>query len=697
VHIKRTQVAVIAGLLLLLLVLPQLALAQPEISNVEEVDVTATTATITWLTSNNASDSLVKYGINFTLDKTKSDPNMVLVHNITLTDLAPGTVYFYEVWSGGVRSPANTGDYHSFQTTPLPHVEYSITLDPACGVCGDLWRPEVCWDVIKVTAVVAGAGDYRICWDSRAATSVVYGGAFTATGHGVYTLTFNMPLATRGIHKVYLTTNFYDDLGPKAVAEFIVNPSVKIDPEEGPVGTNVTLNGYGFDASQAIGVTLFQGEVKKGEEKSTAAGPKGNWSMTYTIPATPGGGYTFNVGPPNTNEVYLKKYFKVTPKITVTPGSGAVGWKTRVDGTGFASEEEDIKVTFDREVRVENIAADVHGSWTAYITVPIRTCANYIVNASGETTRARDVDYAEFSVVAGIAVTPALAYVGSEITVTGGGFAPREEGVKVTFDYGAVVAADIPVDIYGCWESSFTLPPSVHGSHIVSASGKTTAAVETTIDTQAQILEITPEEGSRGDFIRLTGNGFHGSQRLTVTVGGAPALETLATSPNGDVAINFRVPSNSVLGQQPVVVTDEAGATGSTNLTVIAKTLSIIPLPISPKDSTLRSGMVTFRWQGMTGSTGYSYTLEITGEGSTLPKTTTESTYPLTQDEALGKGTYHWRVKVVDDYGNEGPWSESIEFRVSPIPTWVWVVVGLVVLVVLLVVAYRETKFRVTE
>jgi hypothetical protein len=52
---------------------------------------------------------------------------------------------------------------------------------------------------------------------------------------------------------------------------------------------------------------------------------------------------------------------------------------------------------------------------------------------------------------------------------------------------------------------------------------------------------------------------------------------------------------------------------------------------------------------------------------------------------------------MVDNYGNKSPWSDFIEFRVSPIPTWVWVVVGLVVLVVLMVVAYRETKFRVTE
>jgi hypothetical protein len=171
----------------------------------------------------------------------------------------------------------------------------------------------------------------------------------------------------------------------------------------------------------------------------------------------------------------------------------------------------------------------------------------------------------------------------------------------------------------------------------------------------------------------------------------------MSSQSNGNVDISFRVPKGTVEGQQTVVVTDEGGASESVAFTVTKKTLSVIPLPISPKGSTLRSGMVTFRWQGTTGSTGYSYTLEVSGEGSTWSKSLAESTYTLTEDEALGKGTYHWRVKVVDDYGNEGPWSESIEFRVSPIPTWVWVVVGLVVLIVLLVVAYRETKFRVTE
>jgi phosphate/sulfate permease len=113
--------------------------------------------------------------------------------------------------------------------------------------------------------------------------------------------------------------------------------------------------------------------------------------------------------------------------------------------------------------------------------------------------------------------------------------------------------------------------------------------------------------------------------------------------------------------------------------------------------------MVSFNWQGITGGSDftYTYTLEIseTAGGSAVRSRSdiTELSYTLLKEEALTGGTYYWRVKVIDNYDNESPWSDSNKFAVSPIPTWVWVLVGLVVLVGLMVVAYRETKFKVTE
>jgi hypothetical protein len=619
---------------------------------------------------------------------------MVNNHNIVLTSLTQGTIYYFEVISSGERSPVNPTEYYSFKT--LAPTSYSIILEPVCGVCGDLVEVGFCNEVIGVTAAIAAAGTYHICWDSKAAGSVV--GTFTATGAGVYTLTFFMPEAKKGIHNVYLTDNVY---GEKAKAEFEVLPSVKIDPEEGPVGTKVTLNCYGFPDNKTIQIEFDDTIITKDTDKTNAVG---SFPISYNIPDTPAGGYTFDIATKEGTVLvnWVSKYFKVIPKITVTPDSGIVGQAILVDGTGFASDEEGIKVTFDGETRKENIFADVDGSWSTSITVPIRTCSRYVIDASGMSTRARDVEDVMFTVVAGIVVTPDMAYVGEEIAVTGGGFAPGENGIKVYFD-GTPVTAAFTADTHGCWESSFNLPASAYGSHTVGASGDTTKpAVTDTLSTKAKIEGISPDEGAPGDYVSLTGSGFSSNRKLTVTLGTKTAeLGDVRTQTNGNFNFTFRVPKESPEGKQTVVVSDEGGATASTDFTVQKKILSTTPLPVSPRDSTLRSGKVTFHWQGAMGGAGYTYIMEISttaGSGGILSKSgITVNSYTLTDDEALPKGTYYWRVKLVDDYGNESAWSDYIEFTVSPIPTWVWVVIGLVVLVVLMVVAYRETKFKVTE
>lgn len=694
VRIRRRQITLIAGLLLVVLLFPQLTVAAgPAILNVSVTDITETTAEVSW-TTNTTSDSRVNYGTTTALGQTKHDATEGTAHNIILTGLTQGTKYYFEVEStdvSGTSTDDNGGEYYSFTTTAP--ATYSIALDHACGVCGELVDVGVCGEVIEVTAAVAAAGTYHICWDSRAAGSVV--GTFTTSGAGIRTLTFFMPEAKKGLHDVYLTDNAYAE---KAKTEFEVMPSVKIDPEQGAEGTEVTLNGYGFAASQDIRVTLVQGEVAKGQQKTATANTVGSWTMSYTIPHTPAGSYTFEIeaeeGTVWVN--WVSKYFEVLPEITVTPISGTVGDAVKVEGTGFASEEENIEVTFDGQMRKEDIFADADGSWTTSITVPIHPVGRYIIDASGSVTRARDVEGVTFTLIPGISVDPVSAYVGDTITVAGGGFASGETGIRVSFEGTVVTTSAITADIHGCWESSFALPASAYGSHTVSASGGTTAAVTDTLTTKARILDVSPVEGAPGDSVSLTGNGFHGSQTLTVTIGGIAASGDMRSQANGNVAITFRVPRGSVQGQRTLVLTD-GSATDSVDFTVTIRTLSITPLPISPKDSTLRSGMVTFRWQGTTGGTGYTYTLEISGEGSTWSKSLAESAYTLTKDEELPRGTYQWRVRIEDDYGNAGPWSDSVEFRVSPIPTWVWVVVGIVVLIVLLAVAYRETKFRVTE
>jgi len=557
----------------------------------------------------------------------------------------------------------------------------SISLLPGSGHCGDL---------IEATANVT-AGTYRICWNSRTPDYRV--GTFTAYAAGNYTIAFYVPETAKGIYTVYLTEEDYSEL---ANADFTVYPSAKIDPDEGPVGTEVTVSGYGFAASQDIRVS-FSGTVN-----TDKANTVGSWTVSYTIPATPGDGYIFEVEFKEGAVWYdlVGKYFTVTPEITA-PSSGTVGQTIEVSGTGFASGEEDIEVTFDEEVVKQNIYADGDGSWEATIVIPPLQRGTYAVDASGELTRARDVPDVDFILSAGILVEPSLAYVGDTITVAGGGFAPGETGIKVTFE-GAVVSPVITAEIDGTWESSFVLPASTFGSHTVSASGDITKpAVTTTLTTQAQIEELSPAEGAPGDSVTLTGSGFHGNQELTVTVGGVAVSGDMQTLTNGNVVINFQVPAGSPEGKQTLVVRDEGEATASADFTVEERVLAT-PQPISPEDNKLRSGEITFRWGGITSGSNITYILQISDSPDlgtyVWSKSDIEtSSYTLLKEEALPKGTYYWWVKAVDNYGNESPWSSPSSFAVSPIPVWVWVVVGVVVLVGLMVVAYRETKFKVTE
>jgi len=703
VRIKRIQIVVITGLLLLTLILPQLALAGPVISDVSVTDITDTSAEITWTTNTTSTitENRVNYGTTTALGQTKYDTNNVTSPSIVLITLNPNTKYYFEVRStdsSGTSIDNHGGAYYSFTT--LPVTGYSITLDHACGVCGDLIDVEVCGEVIGATVTVAAAGTYHICWDSRTAANVVE--SFTTTGAGSRSLTFYMPEAKKGIHKVYLVDNTY---GEKASADFEVLPSVKIDPDEGPVDTEVTLNGYGFDASQDIKISFLD------TEETGEADDKGSWEVDFTIPPTPAGGYNFDIeakeGTVWVN--WISKYFTVTPQITATPDSGQVGQTIEIEGTGFASEEEDIEITFDGETMETNIptVADDNGSWEAIIVIPPLQRGTYIIDAFGESTRARDVDDIEFILGAGILIEPGSAYVGDRITVTGGGFKAGETGIRVTFE-GKVVATGITADSDGSWDTSFVLPASSYGSNDVEASGDLTQpAVTNTLEIQARIEELGPVEGAPGDSVTLTGSGFSSIKKLTVTIGGitAPGEDgeplDVRTQTNGNVNVTFRVPKGSTEGKRTLVVSDEGGASDSVDFTVTEKTLTTTPLPVSPNGSTLRSGEVAFKWQGVTGGTGSTYTLQINtsaGSGNIWSKSGVEGgSYTLTEEEALPKGTYYWRIKIVDDYGNESPWSDYIEFRVSPIPTWVWVVVGLVVLVGLMVVAYRQTKFKVTE
>jgi alkaline phosphatase len=91
----------------------------PIISAVASSDITQTNATITW-TTDEASNSVVKYGTTTPPTNEITDVAMVTSHSLTLTGLSAETPYFYEVKStdaaGNTATDNNGGIYYTFTT-----------------------------------------------------------------------------------------------------------------------------------------------------------------------------------------------------------------------------------------------------------------------------------------------------------------------------------------------------------------------------------------------------------------------------------------------------------------------------------------------------------------------------------------------------------------------------------------------------
>lgn len=566
---------------------------------------------------------------------------------------------------------------------------YSITLVQQTGVFGDVITARVFIDEPDPDTT------YHLCWNQPLRVHSVAQFRPTQTTAGNFTVLFTVPEDRRGNHTLHLIQVDDTRLGDAAV--FTIRPTVSISPLRGPSGTQVSIKGYGFSANEANIPVSFDGS----SIGPAAADARGSWDRTHSIPTRARGSYRIEVGPDSADQQLVwHEHFVVTPDITVDPTVGVVGQTFQVSGTGFATNESAIRIIFDGEAVQTGITAGANGSWTASAQVPVRPAGTYKVDAAGAITWPREIEDVEFTIGTGVSVRPASAHVGDEVTVAGGGFRARETGIRITFR-GTAIGPEITADRDGAWKASFLVPASPGGPQVISASGDQTAAAEvgTASLTVLATIAVSPGEASPGDLVSLTGSGFHANQGLTVRFAGVSTPVDDRTMSNGNVGTVVRVPP-SPAGTLTLTVTCQGGAEASTAFTVTEKVLPT-PQPASPAEGRRQRGRdISFEWGRVAGEHDVTYSLQIADSEAFTTVRWSDSgiegeQYVLPR-ETLESGEYYWRVRAVDEFGNESQWSEPRLLRVAPVPTWVWVLIGLVVLAVLVVVAYRETRFRVT-
>jgi len=314
---------------------------------------------------------------------------------------------------------------------------------------------------------------------------------------GDFKVTFEVPESYKGAHevRVYIGTSL------PATKDFTVKPGLTVSPEEGPVGTTVTVEGHGF-AEDEEGIEIyFDGEMVA---ENIEADEDGWWERSFQISFSAQGSHKIDAsGAESRLSEVEDATFEVTPGISLDKSSGSPGESITMTGSGFAANDRDIKILFAGEaVETEIIRADDTGYWEESFEVPERPKGEYSVTADGERTPKEDINELSFEIVPGIALSPDEGHVGMNLTVTGGGFAVNKD-VDIMYDGSQVATAK--TNAKGSFEVTFPVPESQHGAPQVTAedAAENEASAIFTMESDPPDTPelISPPDGSRVGFI----------------------------------------------------------------------------------------------------------------------------------------------------------------------------------------------------
>ena len=546
--------------------------------------------------------------------------------------------------------------------------------------------------VVGATVTISGlaSGSYSIKWDGV--------GVKQGTLPGGGSVTFTVPDTSGGDHTVTVD----NPTGTQVLSStFYVLPSISISADSGIVGDEVTVGGKGFAASESSIVVTYDGTNMK---TGIVAGGTGSWEATFSLPSSAEGSHTVDASGQTTKASDVPDAtVTINPEINMNPTSGNVGTSVTISGTGFGKSEGSIKVTYDNTSVKTGLSADTKGSWSVVFVIPNSTKGGHTIDASGASTEADEVPDLTFIVSSAVTVKPTSGYVADAITVTGCGFGGSESGVTITLD-GNIIKNDIVANSEGCWNSSITVPTTTAGNHIVDAYGASTTASEVA-DTKLVVLSkvtLEPAEGHVGSNVAINGAGFGANKEVTLKYDTTALVTEYITDDKGNFQASLVAPK-SPGGKHNVTATDAGGAS-ATAVFSMETTPPSVPQIVSPKEGS-RVGLfdritATFEWGAVADPSGVIYSLQISTQSdfaTTLlsKENLVESKYTLTDEEALSRAKYYWRVKAIDGASNDSGWTQSIEFKAGLMPLWLFIVLVVVAAFILIrLVFFLRNKMK---
>lgn len=328
---------------------------------------------------------------------------------------------------------------------------------------------------------------------------IYYDGDLVATGrassNGALTIMITIPEGSSGHYQVLADAGYTE-----VDTYFNVRPGLTVNPDNGPPGTTVTVEGKGFGVNEGgIELLYYLNDTYETVGSGITADAKGSWEANFHVPASTRGEHRLDAQGALSHLYDVEgATFQVTAGISLDRSTAFVGDTVAVTGSRFSTGERGIQILFDGQAVVTDIRANSEGEWEASFDVPEMPTGEYTVTSEGDQTSKEDVGGLTFKIEPEIVLSPSEGYVGANLTVTGHGFV-ADERVDIMYDGGVIATTD--TDNNGHFEASLPVPESRHGEHQIAAGydGQNHANAQFTMESisPGRPALISPSDGSR--------------------------------------------------------------------------------------------------------------------------------------------------------------------------------------------------------
>jgi hypothetical protein len=441
-----------------------------------------------------------------------ADGSGAWTQQFNLPEMHGGT---YSVGAAGNTTAAGTAANVSFTVTA------SMSINPAAGSAGTS---------VAVSGTGFGANENNI---AVSYDGVDQGSTVRADSNGSWTNSFSVPVSSGGSHNISAHGQLTSASAVPS-STFKIGSGISINKNNGPAGTSVTISGSGFAANEASIAVNFDGI----QLTTTTANANGNWNVNAIIPATAGGDHSITAKGKITS-VASGATFTVTPTLSADKVSGNTGTTVTVTGAGFAANETGIVATFDGVKVGQTVTASATGGWTLSFPVPPASSGTHIIAVNGSVTQSVSSADLNFKISAAMFLSQAVGFPGSQVIVTGSGFATNTT-LQITFDDNPISnIGAINTNDSGNFSKTITIPVAKAGSHVIKVidgqnnSDSKTYNIDGTPPATPKL--ISPADGEK--------EGFFGG--ITPTFKWAAVTDQKGDAYTKGITYNFQIDTDS--------------------------------------------------------------------------------------------------------------------------------------------------------